>query len=392
MKFFYITDEQMDNRLAETIHIHEICTNLSDLGHDVRLYAPETATFHFDSTYDVVCIKKSGGLAPILFYPLLFLRLRRDISRDCPDIIYARHNHLLFVSAAVSRLCGVPLVLEVNGRLLEEARLVDESAIGRALLHLGILRFLESFIVRTAVKLIAVTPGIKEYLTEQYAIDPANVLVIPNGVDTNLFRPVERTIRPGEADGSRAPVSVGYIGSFYQWQGLRFIIEAARLVLRERPDAVFRIVGSGAEEVYLRTLVSEAGLERSIQILPAIPHDQVPAYLQALDICLCYPTRFRDNATSPFKVYEYLACGKAVVQADIVGMREEFGDAVAYAEPESSVALARVLVALIDDKEERVRLGKRGRAFVEHGRSWQAVCKKILSVCEQAILSRGALG
>ena len=72
-----------------------------------------------------------------------------------------------------------------------------------------------------------------------------------------------------------------------------------------------------------------------MQFLPPIPHDQVPDHLAALDICLCYPTRFRENTTSPFKVYEYLACGKAVVLADLAGMREEFGDVVAYAEPEA---------------------------------------------------------
>src|SRR5439155_22286318 len=144
-----------------------------------------------------------------------------------------------------------------------------------------------------------------------------------------------------------------YIGSLYPWQGLHYIVEAAASVLATRDDTKFLILGKGDELPTLTALVEEAGISDSVTILPPVGHDSVPDYINCLDICLCYPTRFRDNTTSPLKVYEYLACGKAVILADIKGMREAFADTVDYAEPEDSAALAERILHLLDDARSR---------------------------------------
>jgi len=114
----------------------------------------------------------------------------------------------------------------------------------------------------------------------------------------------------------------------------------------------------------------------------------VPEHLAALDICLCYPTRFRENTTSPFKVYEYLACGKAVVIADLAGMREAFGDVVAYAEPEAPAALAEQIGRLVADSAERERLGAAGLAFIRAEHTWARVAERLVGVAESALEAR----
>jgi glycosyltransferase involved in cell wall biosynthesis len=373
MNIFYVTDEMLDERSAETVHIDAISKNLVALGHQVTLYAPGSATFHEDKAYPLRYIDARGPLFSPAFQLGLFRSLRRDARKSRPDIIYVRHNHLLFVPALVSRLTRIPLVLEVNGRIVEEAGLIDHSFLGRLLLASGIVKLLDSFTSRTAATLIVVAPAIRDYLMNAYDIPADKIAMITNGVDIGLFAPSTRAVG--------GPLTIGYIGSLYPWQGVRSIVAAAATVLELRPDVRFRIRGNGSDKVWVEAFVRENDLERSIEIMPAVAHDTVPRYVNELDICLCYPSRFRDGATSPFKVYEYLACGKATIVADIGGMRQEFGDSVAYAEPESPHDLARAIIALIDDMDARSRLGIRGRAFVEDGHTWRAVASKIADLC-----------
>ena len=87
--------------------------------------------------------------------------------------------------------------------------------------------------------------------------------------------------------------------------------------------------------------------------------------------------RFRDGATSPFKVYEYLACGKPVLSSDLASIRSEFGDVLTYIEPESAVALAEAIRNAAVDPQLGPR-AQAGRRFVETGHSWQAVASAII--------------
>lgn len=377
MDLIYVTDEILNDRSVEGVHVDRICSNLAGLGHSVTLYAPASRLRDGPRGYAQISIPTSRYLYSILLQARLFLRLRRAVAARRPTLLYARHNHLLVAPALISRLYGVPLVLEVNGRLLEEAELIDPSLKGRIARAAGIMRRLDSFITRTAVRLIAVAPAIKEYLERIHSIEGERISVIANGVDTAAFRPMRQ---PGSAF-----VTVGYIGSLYPWQGLRYVVQAAKLAASARKHVRFRIIGEGADGGYLEAFVREHDLADSITIAPAIDHRDVPLQINRFDICISYPTLFRRGATSPFKVYEYLACGKAVVLAQIPGMQEEFGDSVAYAKPESPESLAEKIVELADDPDYRAALGKRGREFVENGHSWRDVAQRTALVCEAAI-------
>jgi glycosyltransferase involved in cell wall biosynthesis len=284
----------------------------------------------------------------------------------------------------IGKLFGVPVVLEVNGPLVEESRRVDLSRQARVLRALRIFQVLESFSVRGAARLVVVAPGIQEYLVRNYAVAPERVAVIANGVDTDAFttRDVAETRR--RLDLEPETLYVGYVGSLYAWQGVHYMVEAAKHVLADRNGVAFLVVGKGDERAELETLVEEAGLVGSVLLLPAVPHERVPDYVSALDVCLCYPTRFRENTTSPVKVYEYLASGKPVVLADLGGMREEFGDTVAYAEPEAPHALAEVIGRLVDDAGERARLSANGVAFIRAEHTWKRVAERLAAVAESA--------
>lgn len=390
MNIYYITDELLEGSSVETVHIREVCKNFVALGHTVTLYAPaikgvSRENFQPTNGYRTNYISTPRFLFSIIFQIKLFLRLRRDIAAHRPDVIYSRHNNLLFVPVIVGKVYGIPTVLEINGQLLDEARLIDTSWTGRTLHWLGASWLIEALNARLATKLIAVAPGIKEYLIRNFNLAPDKISTVRNGVNIDFFKPFDRTEARKKIGIKSDAIYIGYIGSLYRWQGLRHIIKAAQLTLAQRPNARFLIVGKGEEIAYLRSYVAEANLGEAVEIRSSVPHELVPTYINALDICICYPTLFRNSGTSPFKVYEYLSCGKAVVLADIEGMREEFGDALAYAAPESPEALSAALIALVDDEDSRKRLGASACSFVEQGRSWKMVTQQIVSLCASLI-------
>jgi glycosyltransferase involved in cell wall biosynthesis len=374
MKFYYIANEALDRTSVQAIHVDEICRALAELGHDVTLYAPRSGGFTA-AGYRTAFLEVPDALAAIFFQVRLFFRLRKDFENEKPDVIYSRHALLLFMPVLLGRLFRIPVVLEVNGPLIDESRQVDHSVQARLFRSLRIYRFFEAFSVRRVSRIVVVAPGIRDYLVRNYAVDAGRVTVVTNGVDIEAFKPGDLRAARAKLGFDEDAVYVGYLGTLNAWQGVRHMLEAAALVQNVR----FLFVGTGGERAELERIAGE-----NVRFLPPIPHEQVPDHLAALDICLCYPTRFRESTTSPFKVYEYLACGKAVVLADLAGMRDEFGDVVAYAEPEAPAALAEQISRLAGDRAARERLGSGGFAFIHAGHTWAKVAERLVAVAESA--------
>lgn len=359
-RIFYVTDLVLDDHSAPAIHVDVICTQFAKLGHEVTLCAPRAENIEVSPLYTAQIVRSPRFLLTLWYQPRLFAWLVLEILKKPPDLLYVRHSHLLVVPTIVGRLFRIPVFLEINGILEQDAVHISKTLRSTLFLSLGIFPLLERLNARLATKCIAVTDGIKQYFIEKYRTAAEKIAVIPNGVDTDAFMP-----DPVAHSG----ITVGYVGSLHEWQGIRFIVEAARLL----PGIRFRIVGDGEMRDYIATQRTA-----NVELLPALPHEKVPQAINAIDICISYPLKFRDGATSPFKIYEYLACGKPVISSDLASMREEFGDVLTYADAESADSLAQGIQELVADPARREALGERGRAFVEKGGSWESVARKII--------------
>jgi glycosyltransferase involved in cell wall biosynthesis len=388
MNIYYVSDSELSKSSVHTVHIDAICKNLSRSGNQVRLYVPGNKKIA-DANYKITAINVPNVIRSVFYQIFLFIRLSFDISKKRPDVIYSRHSQFLFIPIVISVLFNIPVILEVNGRLVDET-IFDRRWIARVLDFLNIYSVLEAFNLRRASEIITTTEGVKEYICQTYNLNPLIVNAVTSAVDQELFKP---NTGIGESiNFVHESVCIGYVGSLKEWQGLQYIVQSAKLVIASRPQTQFLIVGDGEAWQYLLSFIKDNGLQEHIKLHPAVPHTTIPTYINMLDICISYPVKFRAGATSPFKIYEYLACGKPVISADIKGMREEFQEVIQYVEPESPTALAAALVSLIDNKSEREHLGKLGREFIEKGHTWEAVTQRIMLLCEKAVASHGDEG
>lgn len=376
MKIYCTADILIDNHSAPSIHVNEICKNLNILGNTVKLYVPDSNSKSIIYEYPVNFLYVPRFFKIPFFQTYLFFRLLVDCIIDRPDLIYSRYGVFFLAPSIIAKFLKINTVIEINGFTVEEFKKYEKNFFARLLLYFGLIDFIESFVVRNSSGVIVTSIGIKNYLTKKYDIDSAKIIVMSSGVDVNFFKPKSLIETREKLKLDLNKIYIGYVGGLYEWQGLRYVFEAINSVCSSNKSVKFLIVGSGPDFEYLDTYVKKNSLQDFVEIRTAVPHSLVPDYVNSFDICLCYVNKFRDGATSPFKVYEYLACSKPVILSDLKSLNDEFGKVVKYVKPESPEFLANEIISLINDKHELDRLSQTGRKFVEEDHSWKIVAER----------------
>lgn len=258
---------------------------------------------------------------------------------------------------AMARATGARLVLNVSDVWPETAVLL--GMLDRDHPFVRAAYRLEAWLYRHSDLVTGTSQGIIDNIVDRFPDVPA--AVIPNAVDTSVFRPdcgsPEIRRQFGVEDGQVAFVYAGLHGLL---QGLEYVVEAARL-LRERSDIRFVMVGDGPKREEIMELAAGYGLE-NIRFHGLRPKKAMPAILASMDAALV-PLGMELPGAMPSKSYEALSCGLPLVvasKADIADFvaRHEVGYAVEPGDPE---ALADMVRRLADDTDLRHRLGARAR-------------------------------
>ncbi|AGA80003.1 glycosyltransferase [Echinicola vietnamensis] len=201
---------------------------------------------------------------------------------------------------------GVPWILETNSVLYEEAKNDRKSIILS-----GICKKMEAKAYQSCDYLICVTDELKAMVLDHFDIDPAKILVVPNGVDTDRFDP-ERVTPIREHD----EFTIGFVGSVIAWCGVDVLIRAVDILKDEIPLKV-TVVGDGLKKQDWETDCANAGLSDTIKFVGRKAWDQIPGYIGGFDVCYSgqVATKSGKMYHSPLKIYEYLSMGKPVLAA-----------------------------------------------------------------------------
>lgn len=240
-----------------------------------------------------------------------------------PDLIHA-HSPALCGAGALraARALGVPLVYEI--RAFWEDAAVGNRTGREGSLKYRLTRALESRVVKSADAVFTICQGLRHDLIAR-GIAPAKIGVMPNGVDLTMFgSPVPRDAALGAGLGLNpaAPV-IGYIGSFYDYEGVDDLIAAMPILRASHPDARLLLVGAGAMEQEWRSRAASLPEPEAVIFTGRVPHDQVERYYSLVDV-LAYPrkaSRLTDLVT-PLKPLEAMAQQRLVAASDVGGHRE----------------------------------------------------------------------
>ena len=313
-------------------------------------------------------------------------RLADVIEEFKPDVLHAHSPSLNgLATEAAARRHGLPFVYELRA-LWEDAGFNDDSAHPGGLRY-RISRWLETAVLRRADAVVTICEGLRGEIIGR-GLPPERVTVVPNAVDLEAFTSDDAPAPElRERLGLRGAAVLGFIGSFYGYEGLALLIQALPAILRHRPDVRLLLVGGGPEESILQRQVQEAGLGTTVVFTGRVPHDQVQRYYGAVDV-LVYPRlplRVTDLVT-PLKPLEAMALRRLLVASDVGGHRELIRDGetgLLFRAGNREALAARVVEALrLGAAADAIRIA--ARSFVERERTWKFAVSRYADVYAKA--------
>ncbi len=286
------------------------------------------------------------------------------------DLLHA-HSPALNGLAALraSQRLGVPLVYEI--RAFWEDAAVGNGTGSEGSAKYRLTRALENHVVRHADHVAVICEGLKTDLIAR-GVSATKIVVSPNGVDLELFgSPPPPDLALASELGLNDKDVIGYIGSFYDYEGLDDLIAAMPLV---ESNAHLLLVGGGPMEQALRAQSETSPAAERIHFVGRVPHEEVERYYGLVDI-LAYPRkrmRLTDLVT-PLKPLEAMAQGRLVAASDVGGHKEMIrdGDTGTLFGADDPSAIAASLDSLLANRAGWNSMRSRARQFVETERNWQ---------------------
>ncbi|MCP5248699.1 MAG: glycosyltransferase, exosortase A system-associated [Candidatus Accumulibacter sp.] len=318
-------------------------------------------------------------------------RLSELAAATGPDLIHA-HSPVLnaLPSLWVGRRRRLPVVYEMRASWEDAA--VDHGTTVEGSPRYRVSRALESLALGRADQVTTICEGLRGDIASR-GIAPERITVIPNAVDVSLFRfGVEPDAALRRSLGLDGAIVLGFAGSFYGYEGLDLLIEAARQMLPRQPKLRVLLVGGGPQEAKLKAQAAAAGLQDHVVFTGRVAHAEVQRYYELIDV-LAYPRlaiRLTELVT-PLKPLEAMAQGRMFVASDVGGHRElvrhgETGFLFPAGDP---AALAAALEEVLARRSLWPQIAAQARRFVEVERTWASSVARYREVYRRALAGNG---
>ena len=299
-------------------------------------------------------------------------RLAEVAAQVRPDVLHAHSPVLNAIPALrVGRRLGIPVVYEV--RAFWEDAAVDHGTTRERSLRYRLTRSLETYALKRADHVTTICEGLRRDIVAR-GVPAGKVTVIPNAVDIASFAPSGVPDQALKAElGLAAHPVVGFIGSFYAYEGLDLLLEALPRILDARPDVRVLLVGGGPQAGALQAQAERLGLADKVVFAGRVPHAEVPRYYDLIDV-LAYPRHSMrlTELVTPLKPLEAMAQGRVLAASDVGGHREliEDGRTGVLFKADDPGALADALLGLFCEPQRWAEIRANGRRFVEAERNW----------------------
>jgi PEP-CTERM/exosortase A-associated glycosyltransferase len=303
----------------------------------------------------------------------LVKRLRGVIPQVKPDVLHAHSPSLNAIAALrVGKELGIPVVYEV--RAFWEDAAVDHGTSSEFGLRYRLTRSLETYALKRANAVTTICEGLRNDMLKR-GIPAKKITVIPNAVDIEKFSiggvPDQKLKNELGLQNKRV---MGFIGSFYAYEGLDILLRALPIMLPKIADIAILLVGGGPQDKQLRQLAKDLGIQDKVIFTGRVPHEQVNQYYSLIDI-LVYPRlsmRLTDLVT-PLKPLEAMAQGQLLAASDVGGHLEliKDGKTGVLFKSNDPQSLADKVIDLFNAQEQWESYREAGRHYVETERNWR---------------------
>lgn len=299
-------------------------------------------------------------------------RLNEIIPQIQPDILHA-HSPALNGLAAVKagKKYNIPVVYEC--RAFWEDAAVDHGTTSEGSLRYQITKALETCVFKQAQAITCICAGLKQDIGKR-GLAENKITIIANAVNIEKFTFGQAAnIELKQQLGLVDKTVLGFIGSFYAYEGIPLLLEALPKVIKQQPNVRLLLVGGGPQEQVIKDKVQQLKLHEYVVFTGRVAHDQVQDYYNQVDIFI-YPRlamRLTDLVT-PLKPLEAMAQGRLVIASDVGGHKELIKDRVngVLFKANDTSSLAQCIIGLLDNTDQWEKMRLAGRAYVEQERNW----------------------
>jgi len=319
-------------------------------------------------------------------------RLDEVVTQVKPDILHAHSPVLDAIPALrVGRRRNIPVVYEV--RAFWEDAAVDHGTTTEGSARYRLTRAMETFAFKQADAVTCICEGLRQDIAGR-GIPASKITVIPNAVDIEKFplgSPPDEMLKASLGlSGSRV---LGFIGSFYAYEGLDLLLEALPKILLQAPDVRVLLVGGGPQEANLKQQAKDMGVADKVVFAGRVQHSEVNRYYDLVDMLVYARHSMRlTELVTPLKPLEAMAQGQLFVASDVGGHKElvRHGETGWLFKSDDVAALTEGVLSMLNNQSRWPAMKAAGRKYVETERNWQASVSRYQDVYSR--LLQGARG
>ncbi len=319
-------------------------------------------------------------------------RLEALVRELKPDVIHAHSPVLNAIPAIrVGRRLGVPVVYEI--RAFWEDAAVDHGTTSEGSLRYRVTRALETWAIKRVAHVFTICDGLRQDILAR-GVPESRVTVIPNAVDVDGFQlsgAPDESLKAGL--GLAGKTVVGFVGSFYAYEGLDLLLEAFPALIGRHPDLRLLLVWCGPQDANLKAQAQRLGVADKVIFTGRVPHAQVSRYYDLIDL-LVYPRHSMrlTELVTPLKPLEAMAQGRIFAASSVGGHRELIrdGETGRLFAAGDAAALAATVSEMLSDRQHWPAMRQAGRRFVEDVRNWRNSVRNYVAVYDA--LTRARVG
>jgi glycosyltransferase involved in cell wall biosynthesis len=307
------------------------------------------------------------------------------LKKDRPDLLISRLEAYLCSPVFTANLYKIPHIVEADSPAAYEVR----HFYPEYLRHSDLMERIELKMIQHADRAFCVSNQLKSHFVAR-GIAEEKMQVITNGVDVSRFHPnvpCQHIVKKHRLKGKTV---VGFVGSFHFWHGVENLVRLIDKITTADSDVAFMMVGrGGALKPDLDRFISERNLEDRVFCTGFVPHDEVPAYINAMDVVVAPYPPLEFFYYSPVKIYEYMACGKAVVTSGIGQIAEliEHGKTGLLCAPGDTRSLINAVQRLLRNRAMRRTIGRNASVYISHNHTWAHKARQLSVLCEDVVRS-----
>lgn len=328
-----------------------------------------------------------GELRRICYNDVLYRELKRRFLKHRPDFIYERASLYATAGARLAAKFKVPHIVELNAPLAIEQSAYRATGFGELAAQS------ERWMLTQADGVIVVSTELANHV-RALGVPARKIQVMPNGVNPELFcfrsgvsaeRRTSRNRKSAAPSRDAATKTLGFVGGLRPWHGIEVLPRLLAHLAKHHHDIRFIIAGDGQLRGELEREFKRRKLTKRVIFTGALLHEDIPKVIRQFDVALApYPKHDHDFYFSPLKLFEYMACGVAVVASDVGQISEvvRHGKTGLLYPPGNFAALAARCEKLLADEALRIRLGTAAAHEVAKKFTWDINAAKTVKLAQ----------